>query len=255
MKHILLLCLLLGTCVAVAQIAPPPSNATVFSDLDDSTTGWGSCTNCAGGALASTFWMSQSQAAPSVDSSSTEFYLYGPAWTDVLWWNKVGPHDSFNNFQTDFWVNFGSDAVTNSQALEFDTFQFVKGREYMFGTQCDYAYNAWDVWNQQSGQWMKTSIPCGKFTANVWYHIVWQFHRGSTGRDRNMHYDALNIVQYGSDGVTVVANNTYQINLAYPSGPLPSGWSDDLGVQFQMDSNANGGSMTEWVDKVKLSAW
>ena len=255
MKRVLLLCLLVGACAAVAQIAPPPTNATVFSNLDDSPNGWGSCTNCAGGTLAGTFWMAQYQTTPSVDGDSTQFYLSGSSWTDVLWWNKLGAHNSFTNFQTDFWIMFGSDAVANAQALEFDTFHFVKGREFMFGTQCDYAYNAWDVWNQQAGQWIKTSIPCGKFTANVWYHIIWQFHRGSTPKDKTMHYDALNIVQYAKDGVTVVSNQTYQVNLAYPSGPLPTGWSDDLGVQFQMDSNANGGTMTEWVDRVKLSAW
>jgi len=26
-------------------------------------------------------------------------------------------------------------------------------------------------------------------------------------------------------------------------------------AQIQMDSNANGGTMTEWVDRVRLSAW
>jgi len=255
MKHILLLCLLLGAAVAVAQVASPSTTATIFSNIDDSPNGWGSCTNCAGGALADIFWMAQYQTMPSVDGDSTQFYLSGPAWSDVLWWNKLGAHDSFTNFQTDFWVMFGTDAIANSQALEFDTFQFVKGREYMFGTQCDYAYNAWDVWNQQAGTWERTSIPCPKFTANVWYHMTWQFHRGATPRDKNMHYDSLTIVQYAQDGVTITGSNTYQTNLAYPSGPLPAGWSDDLGVQFQMDSNSRGGTMTEWVDRVTLTAW
>ena len=255
MKRILLLCLVLSACAALGQTTPP-STATVFSNLDDSPTGWGSCTDCAGGgALAGMYWMAQFQTTPSVDGDSTQFYLSGPAWTDVLWWNKLGAHDSFTNFQTDFWVMFGSDAVANAQALEFDTFQFVRGREYMFGTQCDSAVNAWDVWNQQAGKWITTSIPCGKFTANVWYHMTWQFHRSSTQRDKNMYYDALTIVQYGSDGKTIVSNKAYQVNLAYPSGGLPSGWSHDLGVQFQMDSNASGGTMTEWVDRVKLTAW
>src|SRR5690348_4343628 len=117
MKNLVLLCLLLGACVALAQVAPPPPNATVFDKVDDSPTGWGSCSNCAGGALAGTFWMAQYQTTPSLDGDSTQFYLSGPAWSDVLWWNKVGPHNTYTNFQTDFWVMFSSDAIANSQAF------------------------------------------------------------------------------------------------------------------------------------------
>jgi hypothetical protein len=63
-----------------------------------------------------------------------------------LWWYKVGPHDAVSNFQDDFWLNVASN-TRYVQALEFDTFQFNSGHEYIFGTQCDYASGTWDVWN------------------------------------------------------------------------------------------------------------
>lgn len=251
MKIFVALCLALCACTAFAQVTPPP-NATVFQKLDDSTTGWGSCTDCAGGNLANTYWMQQDVASPAVDGTSTQLYLSGPAYTDALWWNKLGAHDNFSNFQTDSWVYFDPTTTTNGQAFEFDTFQFAKGREYMFGTQCDYSVGVWDVWNQQSGHWVQTNIACPKFQTGAWYHITWQFHRTSS---RKMSYDYLSIVQYKSDGVTVASSQSYTPNLAYPSGPLPTGWSDDLGVQFQMDTNANGGIVTEWIDNVRLIAW
>lgn len=260
MKRTALLCVLLAGLTAFGQTTPP-SNATVFTNLDDKPSddnpdGWGSCSSCAGGdAVAGVYWSAPYQTVPSLDGDSTQFYLSGAAWSDVLWWNKVGAHDNFSHFQTDFWMMFGSDAAGNAQALEFDTFQFVKGREYMFGTQCDYAVNAWEVWNQKNGKWMKTSIACGRFTPNVWSRFVWEFHRGTNKRDQNMHYDLLTITQYAPDGVTVTSNHTYTVNLAYPSGPMPTGWSDDLGVQFQMDLAGVGGTMSEWADKVTLTAW
>lgn len=54
---------------------------------------------------------------------------------------------------------------------------------------------------------------------------------------------------------------TYQVNSVQPAGALPAGWSDQLGVQFQIDLNGKANTygypntITEWVDSVKLSAW
>lgn len=77
-------------------------------------------------------------------------------------------------------------ASLSAQALEYDTFQFVGGREYMFGSQCNYS-GQWEVWNAGATVWHPTSVPCQKFTPNVWHHIVWQVHRTS---DTQMHYDS-----------------------------------------------------------------
>jgi hypothetical protein len=57
-----------------------------------------------------------------------------------------------------------------------------------------------------------------------------------------MHYDSLTI-----DGVK------YPVNLAEPSGPLPSGWTDNMGVQWQLDTSAAPLTFNEWMDEVKLT--
>ncbi len=239
-----------------------------YANLDDSYKGWGACSgSCAGGAQA-TNYTNTLVGSPTTDGTLTpnvstgdgsmEFWFNGGSYTDVLWWNKVGANNAVSNFKFDFWVQLYSSTSalpTNVQALEFDSFQFVKtngrGTEYMFGTQCDYASGVWEVWNQQAGTWNSTGVTCVAFNPNVWYHITWNFHRTT---DKLMHYDNLTIVQYNSSN-QLVASNTYALNVAYPSGPLPAGWSSNLGVQFQMDSNATGGQMQEYVDAVTLTAW
>jgi hypothetical protein len=227
-------------------IPKPPSGATVFDNLDDAT-GWGSCTDCAGGSALATSWpMTQNVASPSRDGGSTHFQIFGPAWADALWWKKVGAHDTATNFLWDFWFYLPSSSTT-AQALEFDAFQFtpINGTlmNFMFGSQCNYGRGGfWDGWNQQTGHWVQTSFPCS-FSTGVWHHAVYFVQRVGDARDQ---------VLYGNvtiDGVTT------QWNLLEPVGPTPAGWSSSLGVQFQLDIGSSGTDLEEWVDDVKLTIW
>ena len=252
MKILLLSLVLLVSSVALTQ---------TFSNIDDSTAvdngaagavGWGSCVSCAGAGSNATIASSPFQTHPSVDGASRDFEINGSAYTDGLWWYKVGPHDMDTHFQFDFdlWVAANTSAA---QALEFDVFQFVSGQEYMFGTQCNYAAGVWDVWNQKTLKWVATRTACTKFKANTRYHLTFVLHRDSSG---NEHYDSLKIVQYSSQYVNQVAtSNTYSWGLSYPSGPTPPGWTDNLGIQFQMDIGSSGAEMQQWVDEVTLTAW
>jgi len=150
-------------------------------------------------------------------------------------------------FSFDLWV--ASDTAA-AQALEFDTFQFVNGQEYMFGTQCSYAAGVWDVWNQKAQKWVRTASSCTRFQADTRYLLTFLFHRDARG---NEHYDSLKIVQYSGNGRS--SSKTYSWDLSYPSGPTPLGWTDNMGVQFQMDIGASGAQMQEWVDQVTLTVW
>jgi len=118
-------------------------------------------------------------------------------------------------------------------------FEFVSGVEYMFGTECTYATGYWNIWNQGAGAWVPTQIVYQPFIPNVWHQIVWQVHRTS---DTQMHYDSLTL-----DGIQ------YSLNLTEPSGPLPSGWTDNLGVQWQLDTASSTLAFNEWIDNVKLT--
>jgi hypothetical protein len=244
-------------CVGVLCSTPAWSATTKYSNLQNSTlvdngiVGWGSCIVCAGGgSVNAAIASSPFQATPSMDGSSRDFYISGDAYSDALWWYKVGPNDAATTFTFDFWFNTDS-STQAAQALEFDTFQFVNGREFMFGTQCDYASGKWDVWNAGKSAWAPSKVACKKFAANTWYHITLAFHRAKS--DTNVHYDTLTIVQYKANG-KVASNSSYSFGAAYPSQPLPAGWGDDLGVQFQMDIGPAGASMQEWVDEVTLTA-
>ena len=254
MKCLVSKCALIFVVLGFAIAAWP---ATTYSNLDDSTlvdngvVGWGSCVPCAGGSSTNaSIASSPFQSSPSVGGDSRDFYINGAAYSDALWWYKVGPNNAASNFKFDFWLN--TDSTTQSaQALEFDTYQFISGREYMFGTQCDYASATWDVWNAGTLQWTHTAVPCTKFTPHLWYHVILAFHRTA---DTKEHYDTLTIIHYNSNGAYSGTTN-YTFNKTFPSQLTPPGWGDDLGVQFQMDIGAKGTQMQEWVDLVSLTAW
>ncbi len=214
-----------------------------FTNIDQNSTGWGSCTTCAGGQHnADSYWEAQYQSSPSKDGSSTELYISASqSYSNALFWDHLGAQDFATHFTWDFWVYLGSSS-TSAQALEYDMLQDVGGREYMFGTQCNYGSGYWDVWNQSTTHWIQTSLKCTKFSANTWHHIIWNFHRTTT--DTKMYFDSLTL-----DGVV------HSLNMSEPSGPMPNGWSDGLLVQWQLDTPASPLTASEWIDEVKLTIW
>lgn len=228
--------------IAFACVAQGQTQAKAYSNIDDLNSGWGSCGDpgCAGGQhSADAFWMAQFQTTPSKDGSSTQLYVSASQpYSNVLFWNKLGPQDWATSFTWDFWV-YLDNASVNAENLEYDLFQYTNGREYMFGSQCSYVGGYWDVWNEATNHWIPTALPCQKFTPNVWHHIVWQVHRTP---DTVMHFDSLTL-----DGVKHV------MNYSEPSGPLPSGWTDNLGTQWQLDTPSGPLTFSEWIDNVKLT--
>ena len=130
--------------------------------------GWGSCVTCAGGVPTGTASISTSPfiTSPSVDGASRDFYISGSAYTNGLWWYKVGANNVVSHFKMDFWLNVTSD-TRYAQALEFDVFQhnkqitqFDTGTRFMFGTQCNYAAGVWDVWDAGGHKWSHTNVAC-----------------------------------------------------------------------------------------------
>lgn len=140
----------------------------VFSNIDDNSTGWGSCTSCAGGENnANVYWMAPFQTTPSRDGNSTQFYISASQpYSDVLFWEKLGTQDWAMQFTWDFWVYLDNGSLS-APALEYDMFQFVGGVEYMFGTECTYATGYWNIWNQGGETWVATQLGCQAFTPNV----------------------------------------------------------------------------------------
>jgi hypothetical protein len=224
-----------------SALPTPPSSALVFSNIEQNTNNWASCNTpgCAGGSGAGTYWQAFNQSAPAMDGNSMELFQDG-VWSNALWYHKVGANDSATNFLFDFYVQLDSASTNAAQALEYDAFQFVGGYNYMIGTECSYGAKVWDTWDEASGHWLHTTIPCAKFSTGTWHHIQWYMTT-----DHSAHtYTYKTLVV---DGVA------YTLNQTQPAKYL--GWGDNTGVQWQLDVNASGNGYHEWVDKATLTIW
>jgi hypothetical protein len=172
-----------------------------------------------------------------MDGNSTELYNSG-VWANALWWQKVGKQNSASNFLWDFYVQVDDDSPI--QSLEFDSFQFLSGYNYMFGSQCNLAAKKWDVWDELDGKWVHTSVACASFTPNVWHHIQWYVTRSTSAQTYTFQ-------------TLVVDGTSYTVDMTYSAKNV--GWSDNVGVQYQLDVNATGNGYHEWVDESTLTVW
>jgi hypothetical protein len=244
MKLALLLAVCLATSFVSAQnlggLPLPPPGATVFNQIEQMS-GWSWCDSpsCAGGNGGGTYWMAQFQTQPSLSGGSAEVYNSG-MWNNALWYEKLGAHNSVSNMLWDFYVQLDSNEGVGAQALEYDSFQFVGGYNYMVGSQCNIAAGVWDVWDELNGHWIHTTIACHGFTPGAWHHIQWYVTTDHTSH--TYHYVTLVV-----DGVP------HPVNLTYSAKDL--NWGDNIGVQYQLDENASGIGYHEWFDQVKFTIW
>lgn len=218
----------------------PPPGAIVFNKIENRSN-WSIChqASCSGGSGDGGDWMAQFQGNPSMDGSSTEFYNYG-TWGNTLWTQKLGANNNVRNFLWDFYFYVDDASQSYGQALEFDAFQFIGGFNYMIGSQCDYGRGYWDTWNESAGHWIQTSIVCHKFSPNTWHHIQWYMTTNPGAHQYTYH-------------VLVVDGHSYTVN--YTGTAKYLAWGDNLGVQWQLDDNAQGGGYSEWIDDAKLTIW
>lgn len=223
----------------------PPAGAMLIDHIEDHKP-WDHCTACAahpGNAhppLAA--WdFEQFQHTPSLDGSSVKFGISGNApYANALHTTKLGPHSDKRNFIYAFNV-YASPESLNAQNLEFDLFQGVGGRKYMFGIQCNYAKGIWQGWNDLAIAWVDfPQAPCKKFQPGTWTYVKWQLERTS---DSRLHYVSV-----------TVGDQTWQVDSYQPSRGN-SGWVDTLGIQMQQDLNVNAADYAIWVDQIKVWAW
>jgi hypothetical protein len=98
------------------------------------------------------------------------------AYANALHWKKFGDQSQYKNFIWEFWF-YGNADMNNAQNLEFDLFQAVSGRKYMFGTQCNYWKKIWQGWDETTNHWIDTTVPCPKFATGKWNRVKWYFQR------------------------------------------------------------------------------
>jgi hypothetical protein len=219
----------------------PPASAKTFSNINQVSSGWVPCGDpaCAGGSGSGNYWQAFFQSSPSMTGSSMEIYRDG-VWANALWHHKQGAINSATNFLWDFYFQVDQASLTHGQALEYDVFQFVGGYNYMIGTECDYGHALWDTWNEATGHWVHTTIPCPKLAPGTWHHIQWYM----TTNHANHTYTYKTFV---------IDGKVYNVNQTQPAKYLA--WGDNLGAQYQLGVNATGGGFHEWIDKEKLTVW
>jgi len=221
----------------------PPSGAKLIDNIDQQT-GWGHCTDCAADPSDPTppiaqWSFQQNQNTPSKDGNATKFWIGGTVpYANALHWKKFGDQSQYKNFIWEFWI-YGKSDMDNAQNIEFDLFQAVNGRKYMFGTQCNYWKKIWQGWDETTNHWVDTSVPCAKFPTGQWNRVKWYFQRTSDGKTRY---------------VSVTVNNkTYSMNRYWPS--KSTSWGNTFGVQFQQDLNKYAADHSMWIDRVRVWMW
>ncbi|HTC46772.1 MAG TPA: hypothetical protein VK722_05595 [Candidatus Aquilonibacter sp.] len=197
-----------------------------------------------------TYWMAQNIKSPSLSGESTEFDLGGSAdYSDALWNNHLigdlssqGMPDTnhtlvptLHNFTYD--VYFYSTQLSDSQAEEFDINQFFNGMGFIWGHECRIAGgNEWDVWDNQSANWVPTGIPCYP-NNNAWNHVTIQVERTSSNQ---LLYQSITL-----NGVTSTVNRYYN------PGSAPGWWG--VTINYQQDGNYKQTPYNIYLDQLTFS--
>jgi hypothetical protein len=225
---------------SASGLPTPPSDATVMTNIQNTTDGWSSCSLCAEGTKSTdNYWMAPFQGSPSTTGSSRELFIGGPQRSNALFIKTMPGHGDVSHFLWDFCVYHDETSAANIWTSEFDLFQFVGGQEFMVGTQCAFGDGVWDTWDQKNNKWIKTAIACPRWAPKTWHHIQWWVERLPDDKYR---YNTL-----------VVDDHSYTVDQTYETSP--TSWPDAIGVQWQLDEDSSGTSLHQWIDNVKLTMW
>lgn len=197
------------------------------------------------------FSMNQGVSSPSLSGKSSQFGLgQGAPYGDALFNNHlIGDFSSqglpdpnktliptLHNFVYD--VYFYGANLNAAQALEFDINQFTSGLSFIWGHECRVAGgNEWDIWNNQSGRWVATGIPCYP-KSNDWNHLVIQVERTSNNQ---LLYKSITL-------------NGQQYNLNATYAPTSTSWYG-VTVNYQMDGNNSQTPYKVYLDNLTFRYW
>ena len=180
-------------------------------------------------------------APPGSDNDAGLFELEdSPAWATCIWGHSIGTSTTVRRFIWDFEVYV---TATDYQSSELDFYQIRSGKRFMLGTQCDRAANSWDTWNEGSQHWVQNpSIPCATIlTPSRWHHVVMYLSTDSGAQMYTYHTIRIDEVDYPLEQSEPVEATT---------------WPDGLiGVQVQLDANAGGKGVSEYVEAMNVYAW
>ena len=184
----------------------------------------------------------------------------------LFYWKHVpGGIPESTNFLWDLWfyIPTTTDAAT-VQAIEFDLFQTVRFddgvHEFMFGSQCHYRTNQWQLWLPQNGAlaWVNTGLSPCQFQTGAWHHMTYflqrvtasGYQKGPGGAQSAG--DTNTYLRFGTltlDGTTMYLGAVSNSTIPHPA------WSPVLGVQHQLDTAAAGVTIEQYVTRETVTAW
>ncbi|HVI77673.1 MAG TPA: hypothetical protein VM715_05825, partial [Candidatus Acidoferrum sp.] len=186
----------------------------------------------------------------SLSGSATIFNVGGSTpYSDALWNNHlIGPFSSQGTFDDDrtlvptlynftYDVDFYTDSVGLSEALEFDVNQFFDGMGFIYGHECRIlAGNEWAVWDNTNAKWVSTGVSCYP-NENAWNHVTLKVQRTS---DNHLTYKSITL-----------NGETHELNWTFDHGSAP-GWYGVV-INYQMDGNFKQDSYNVYLDNLKVT--
>jgi hypothetical protein len=207
---------------------------------------------------------------PAFDGNGQHFIVNsGCTYDDSLFYRKYNKNPDriaqHTNFLWDFWY-YVPNSTSNStiQALEHDMFQALPMRdgvhEFMFGSQCNYATNQWQIWLPKGNNltWVDAGITPCRTSPGTWHHATYFLQRVTPSGYQEIpktfgaDTDQNTAVRFGT--LTIDGQTNYLGGVAWSTVPRPA-WSSVLGVQHQLDSAASGVTIEEYVDGESLISW
>jgi len=196
------------------------------------------CSECANAGGGATYSMTRGISSPSLDGRSTRFTLGGTkAWSHALYYRWMSSNSSASNFVYDIYYYFKNPGA--SSGMEFSSSQRKGYKWYRWDTQCSFLLGVWQLWDNSSGRWIKTSIPCKRPTAYRWNHLIIEGKR----RDGRVLFVSLTL-----------NGKKYYINKSYAPKSMSSS-SSAVNIHFQLNGNKYQTDYQVWGDKFTLKYW
>ena len=185
----------------------------------------------------------------------------------LFYWKYNDPKslESATNYLWEFWFYIPTITQSNTvQAMEFDMFQTVPlsdgMHEFMFGSQCNYAKNAWDFWvpNGSHLTWVTSAVSPCKFSTGAWHHAVYFLQRVTSAGYQQIPLtfspstDINSYLRFGT--LTIDGQTTYLGGLAWSTIPKPA-WGAVVGVQHQLDTSVAGVLIEQYANRESLTTW
>jgi hypothetical protein len=238
------------------NIPIPPSYAYYVGNIENMSnwvSGTGAVSSCANGVVSATcnppnanyslpvLQVPDPAPLPGSDGSAGQFALFsGPAMATVIWKSLLLSNATVSNFIWD--LEFYVDSQ-NFNGSELDLYTTQNGQRFMIGSVCNYPANSWDTWNDATQQWIHNhNVPCKDLlTVNNWHHVT--FYATADLVHGSYTYQVMRI-----DNTDYVLNQTQYAE--------PTGWAmGHVGFQVQLDANATGSGVNEYLEGVHVYAW